>query len=144
MLHGGRTIPNSYFQSKEELETALLQNFNGNNSEAYDAFEEARQEFSEYLQRWQQTAGERPALAEVLDEKRRNYEQRVADFEFEVALAVLSTGEHGNIVTEYKKTHDDFETAELRCEEVRQPYEQSIQRRAKRLRIKAARVLAYG
>ena len=128
VLHGGRTIPNSYFQSKEELETALLQNFNGNNSKAYDAFEEARQEFSEFLQRWQQTAGERPALAEVLDEKRRNYEQRVADFEFEVALAVLSTGENGNIVSEYKKTHDDFETAELRCEEVRQPYEKAIQR----------------
>jgi preprotein translocase SecA subunit len=127
VLHGGRAIPNSYFSSKEELETALLKNFNGNKSETYDAFEDARQEFSEYLQRWQQTAGDRPALAEALDEKRRNYEQRVADLEFEVALAVLSTGEHGEIVTEYKKTHDDFEAAELRCEEVRQPYERSIE-----------------
>ena len=127
VLHGGRAIPNSYFQSKEELETALLQNFNGNESEAYNAFEDARQEFSEYLQRWQQTAGERPALAEALDEKRRNYEQRVADFEFEVALAVLSEGEHGEIVNEYKRTYEDFETAELRCDEVRQPYEQAIQ-----------------
>jgi hypothetical protein len=128
VLHGGRGISNSYFQCKEALESALLQSFNGNDSEAYDAFEEARQEFTEYLQRWQQTAGERPALSEALDEKRRNYEQRVADFEFEVALAVLSLGEHGNIVTEYKKTYEDFETAELRCEEVRRPYEQAIER----------------
>ena len=115
------------FNRKKSWKPLFCKTLNGNNSEAYEAFEEARQEFSEFLQRWQQTAGERPALAEVLDEKRRNYEQRIADFEFEVALAVLSTGEHGNIVTEYKKTHDDFETAGLRCEEVRQPYEQAIQ-----------------
>jgi hypothetical protein len=127
VLHGGRAIPNSYLTSKEGLETALLQNSNGKKSEAYEAFEEARQEFSEYIQRWQQTAGERPILAEALDEKRRNYEQRVADFEFEVALTVLSTGEHGEVVTEFKKTYDDFEAAELRCEEVRQPYERSIE-----------------
>ena len=127
VLHGGRAIPNSYFASKEELEAALLQSSNGKKSEAYEAFEEARQEFSEYAQRWQQTASERPTLAEALDEKRRNYEQRVNDFEFEVALTVLSTGEHDELVTEYKKTYDDFEAAELRCEEVRKPYEQAIE-----------------
>ncbi|MEX0802801.1 MAG: preprotein translocase subunit SecA [Candidatus Binatia bacterium] len=127
VLHDARPIPNSYLASKEELEAALLQLSNGKVSEAYEAFDEARQEFSDHVQRWQERAGERPELAESLDEIRRNYEQRVNDFEFEVALAVLSVGQDSDLVVEYTQTHEVFESAELRCEEVRRPYEEAIQ-----------------
>ena len=127
VLHAARPIPPGYLDSKEELETALLQQANGKKSEACEAFDEARQEFSDYVQRWQERPAERSALAEVLDEKRRNYEQRVNDFEFEVALAALSSGEHADLITEYINTHAAFEAAELRCEEVRAPYEEAIQ-----------------
>lgn len=127
VLHDARPIPNSYLASKEELEAVLLQSSNGKVSEAYEAFDEARQEFSDHVQRWQEHAGERPELAESLDEIRRNYEQRVNDFEFEVALAVLSVGQDSDLVVEYAQTHKAFESAELRCEEVRRPYEEAIQ-----------------
>ena len=127
VLHDARPIPNSYLASKEELEAALLQPSNGKVSDAYEAFDEARQEFSDHVQRWQERAGERPELAESLDEIRRNYEQRVNDFEFEVALAVLSEGQDNDLVVEYTQTHEAFESAELRCDEVRRPYEEAIQ-----------------
>ena len=57
VLHGGRTIPNSYFNLKKSWRPLFCKTSNGNNSEAYEAFEEARQEFSEYLQRWQKSRG---------------------------------------------------------------------------------------
>ena len=38
-------------------------------------FQEAREGFSEALERWQQNSGERETLIEPLDEKRRVYEQ---------------------------------------------------------------------
>src|SRR5262249_27835043 len=84
-------------------------------------------DFTECINRWQQKNGERQELLETLDEKRRNYEQRANDFEFDRALLVLGRGDHAELVTEYGKIHQAFEDAEARCEEIRQPYEQAIQ-----------------
>ena len=52
-----------------------------------DEFQEARDGFSETLERWQQNSGERETLIEALDEKRRVYEQYLIDLEFENARA---------------------------------------------------------
>jgi preprotein translocase SecA subunit len=126
-LHGMRPIPESYLQSKQELEAALLQARDGENGDSNEAFEEARQDFNECLKRWQQKNGEREELLEPLDEKRRNYEQRVNDFEFDRALLTLGRGDQAELVAEYDKVYRAFEEAEARCEEIRQPYERAIQ-----------------
>ena len=65
-------------------------------------------------------------MLEALDEKRRNYEQRINEFEFNQALLAL-TQERARLVSEYGEAHEAFEEAEARCEEIRQPYEQAIQ-----------------
>ena len=57
-------------------------------------FDEAREGFSEALERWQQNSGERETLIEALDEKRRVYEQYLIDLEFENARAALADGDH--------------------------------------------------
>jgi preprotein translocase SecA subunit len=126
-LHGLRSIPDSYLQAKLELEASLLQAPDGNGEDTNEAFDDARQDFSECLNRWQQKNGERQELLEMLDEKRRNYEQRANDFEFDRALLTLGRGEHASLVGEYRNVYRAFEEAEARCEEIRQPYERAIQ-----------------
>jgi preprotein translocase subunit SecA len=126
-LHGLRPIPESYLQAKLDLEASLLQPGDGESGDSFGAFEEARLDFSECINRWQQKNGERQQLLEALDEKRRNYEQRINEFEFNQALLALTQDEHARLVSEYGKAHDAFEEAEARCEEIRQPYEQAIQ-----------------
>jgi len=64
---------------------------------------------------------------EVLDEKRRLYEQCLIDLEFETARAVLSRGESAAVVNEYEQVYQAYQEAEERCEEIRVPYEQAIQ-----------------
>jgi len=125
-LHELRTIPERYLQVKENLETSLLKEGNTEEPEARRAFEEAREAFSSTLERWGQVDGERRELMEALDEKRRNYEQRVNDYEFAVTSAVLSRGEHASMVAEYEEARRAYEEAEAHCEEVRVPYEEAI------------------
>ena len=126
-LHGMRPIPESYLQAKQDLEASLLQARDGDSGDTNETFEEARQDFSDCINRWQQKNGERQELLETLDEKRRNYEQRANDFEFDRALLVLGQGDYASLVDEYGKVHRAFEEAEARCEEIRQPYEIAIQ-----------------
>ena len=72
-----RPIPEGYLRAKEGLETAVLDGSGGTAPEiAGMRFQEAREGFSEALERWQQNSGERETLIEALDEKRRVYEQR--------------------------------------------------------------------
>jgi preprotein translocase SecA subunit len=125
-LHGLRPIPESYLQAKLDLEASLLQPGHGGSGDSFGAFEEARLDFSECINRWQQKNGERQELLEALDEKRRNYEQRINEFEFNQAILAL-TQERAQLVSEYGEAHEAFEEAEARCEEIRQPYEQAIQ-----------------
>jgi preprotein translocase SecA subunit len=125
-LHGLRPIPESYLQAKLDLEASLLQPSKGEGGDSLEAFEEARLDFTECINRWQQKNGERQELLEALDEKRRNYEQRINEFEFNQALLAL-TQERARLVSEYSEVYEAFEEAEARCEEIRQPYEQAIQ-----------------
>ena len=125
-LHNMRPIPEGYLRSREALETAVLSGSNGSNPDASSEFDEARDEFIAALERWQQNTGERETLIEALDEKRRVYEQRLIDLEFENARTALADGEHATVITEYDQAHRAFEEAEARCEEIRLPYEESI------------------
>ncbi len=125
-LHGGRAISEGYLRSKDEFERALLDGRAGADTDLDEAFEEARRDFSESIDRWQQNNGERGALIEALDEKRRNYEQRILDLEFQKALASLAQGEQAALAQEYEAAHRAFEEAERRCEEIRGPFEQAI------------------
>jgi preprotein translocase subunit SecA len=127
-LHGMRPVPGSYLKAKEEFESALLGSQNGTETDLAEAFEEARREFTDTLDRWQQKNGDREALVEALDERRRNYEQRVLDLEFERSLDVLgNSNEYAGVVKEYETVRQAFEDAEARCEEIRVPYEEAIQ-----------------
>ena len=125
-LHHRRPIPDAYLRAKEVFETAVNAR-NGGAPEIYQEFEQAKRDFTEALERWQQNGGERETLMEVLDERRRLYEQRLIDLEFENALAALAGGEHAAVVAEYEQAHSAFEQAEADCEKIRLPYEQSIQ-----------------
>ncbi|MGB7948003.1 MAG: preprotein translocase subunit SecA, partial [Candidatus Binatia bacterium] len=126
-LHGMRPIPESYLQGKQDIEIALQQTAGGDDGNLSETFEEARLDFGECINRWQQKNGERQELLETLDEKRRNYEQRINDLEFDRALVALAHEEYAPLVSEYDKVRQDFEEAEARCEEIRQPYEAAIQ-----------------
>jgi preprotein translocase SecA subunit len=126
-LHGMRPIPSGYLKAKEEFESALLASNNGTDTDLAAAFEEARRDFSDTLDRWQQKNGDREALVEALDERRRNYEQRLLDLEFQRSLDVLGEGEYIAVVRDYETVRQAFEDAEARCEEVRAPYEAAIQ-----------------
>src|ERR671923_303648 len=126
-LHNMRPIPETYLKAKEAFEIAILNARNGGPRNAPEDFEEARQDFSAALERWQQNSGEREALMEALDERRRLYEQHLIDLEFENARAVLTNGQHAGVVTEYDKAHRAFEEAEVNCEQIRIPYEQAIE-----------------
>jgi preprotein translocase subunit SecA len=126
-LHGMRPIPDGYLRAKEALESAL-ENSGGSLDAGSDAsFEDARAEFDAFIARWQQKNGDREGMVEALDDKRRNYEQRILDLEFERAVAILTEDEHADLVREYHAVHQAFEEAEARCEEVRRPYEEAVQ-----------------
>jgi preprotein translocase SecA subunit len=122
-LHGMRQIPGGYLKAKEEFEASLV----GMNKNGDDTFEEAREEFGDLIERWQQKNGEREYLVEALDDKRRNYEQRLIDLEFEKALERLAAGEHAPLAQEFETMRLAFEEAETRCEEIREPYEAAVQ-----------------
>jgi preprotein translocase SecA subunit len=127
-LHGMRPIPGNYLRAKEAFEAALFASGNGAATDLDEPFDEAQRDFSDCLDRWQQTNGDREALVEALDERRRNYEQKVLDLEFEKSLAALARSEHAGLVQEYGSVHQAFEEAEARCEEIRGPYEEAIQK----------------
>jgi hypothetical protein len=117
-------IPGGYLRAKEEFEGSLLESNGGDED---DDFEDARQKFGELIDRWQKKNGERHDLVEALDDQRRNYEQRLIDLEFERTLEQLAKGEHAPLAREYETVHRAFEEAELRCDEVREPYEAAVQ-----------------
>jgi len=125
-LHELRNIPEGYLRAKESLESSLAEAGRSDQAEVLQAFEEARAAFGEYLTRWQEGDGKRQELMEALDEKRRNYEQRINDYEFAVTNALLSQGDQAQIVAEYQEAYKAFEEAEARCEELRRPYEETI------------------
>src|SRR5581483_8741875 len=87
-LHGLGGIPDRYLRVKETLESLLTESGDGVSPEAKESFEEARAEFDRSLARWQEGNGRRKEIMEALDETRRNYEQRVNDYEFAVGKAV--------------------------------------------------------
>jgi preprotein translocase subunit SecA len=124
-LHNLRPIPEGYLKAKDALETAILTSRNGDAAPA--DFDDAKLDFATALARWQENTAEREGLIEALDERRRVYEQRLIDLEFDNARAVLAVGENSAIVSEYESTYRAFEEAEKRCEEIRLPYEQAIQ-----------------
>ena len=122
-VHGMRQIPGGYLRAKEEFESVLLAN--GSNG-VDEIFEEVRQEFSESIERWQEKNGDRQYMVEALDDRRRTYEQRLIDLEFERTLELLAGGEYAPLAQEYETVHRAFEEAEARCEEIRQPYESAV------------------
>ena len=71
-LHDLRSIPEDYLRIKENLETSLLAVEDARAPEARRALDQAREAFSECLERWQQGDGARRELMELLDERRRN------------------------------------------------------------------------
>jgi preprotein translocase SecA subunit len=124
-LHNLRPVPDGYLKAKDTFEAAILNSQNGGLSS--DEFTEARLEFAAALGRWQESPGEREGWIEALDERRRLYEQRLIDLEFEQARAILREGEHATKIFEYEQAHRAFEDAETRHDEIRQPYEQAVQ-----------------
>jgi preprotein translocase SecA subunit len=126
-LHGMRQIPAGYLKAKEEFEASLMESHHEEEKNVDADFESARQDFAETIDRWQQKNGDRVALVEALDEKRRAFEQRLLDLEFERTLAVLAQGEDAALVREYEVERQAFEDAEAHCEEIRRPYEEAVQ-----------------
>jgi preprotein translocase SecA subunit len=124
-LHNLRPIPDSYLKAKDALETAIANARNGDSPPA--GFDEAKNDFTAALERWQENRGERDGLIEAIDERRRLYEQRLIDLEFERARLLLAQGEHAATVSEYESAYRAFEEAEARHEEIRLPYEQAVQ-----------------
>jgi preprotein translocase subunit SecA len=124
-LHNLRPIPDSYLRAKDAFETAIVNARNGD-SPPVD-FDEAKIDFTAALERWQENRGERDGLIEAIDERRRLYEQRLIDLEFEHARLLLAQGEHAATVSEYESAYRAFEEAEARHEEIRLPYEQTVQ-----------------
>ena len=124
-LHNLRPIPDGYLKAKDSFESAITSARNGDSPPA--DFDEAKIDFTAALERWQENGAERGALIEALDERRRLYEQRLIDLEFEQARALLAQGEFAATVNEYESAHRAFEEAEQRHEEIRLPYEQAVQ-----------------
>ena len=125
-LHELRGIPESYLKAKENFETPLLEAGDASAPEARAALEEARSAFADSLKQWQQEDGTRQTLIDAMDETRRNYEQRLNDYEFAVSNALLARGEQASLVAEYEEARRAFEEAEARCEELRHPYEAAL------------------
>ena len=111
---------------KTSLEKSILESGGADNSKARHGFEEALTDLSNYLERWQDSDGERQNLIEIVDEKRRTYEELLDQYEFSVAKTILSAGEHAALVKEYDEARLAFDQAEISCEEVRGPYEEAI------------------
>jgi len=124
-LHNLRPIPDSYLKAKDVFETAIVNARNGDSPPA--GFDEAKNDFTAAIERWQENRGERDGLIEALDERRRLYEQRLIDLEFEHARLLLAQSEHAETVSEYESAYRAFEEAEARHEEIRLPYEQTVQ-----------------
>jgi preprotein translocase SecA subunit len=122
-LHGMRQIPPAYLKVKDEFEELLLEENGAGDAE----FRDARDRFAELIEHWQQKNGGREQLVEALDDQRRNYEQHLLDLEFIKTLERLAAGEHAALAQEYEAVHRDFEEAEARCEEIREPYEAAVQ-----------------
>jgi preprotein translocase subunit SecA len=125
-LHDLRSIPDRYLKVKDQLERSVLKTGDAADPNALHAFEDASANFTSLISRWQQGDGNRRDLMEALDETRRNYEQRLADYEFAVTKALLVKGEHAATVSEYDEARHDFEEAENRCEEIRVPFEEAV------------------
>lgn len=125
-LHNLRPIPESYLKAKDVFEAVLMDGRNGDTPSA--EFSEAQVDFTGALERWQDHSDERGDLIEALDERRRLYEQRLIDLEFEDARTILAQGEHTALVADYENAHRAFEEAETHCEEIRIPYEQTVQK----------------
>jgi hypothetical protein len=100
-LHGMRPIPDGYLRAKQEFEKFLLDAENAGDG-LIEEFAEARRDFDDSIAQWQQKNGDRSAFVDVLDEKRRNYEQRAIDLEFEKARATLAQGEHAELINEFR------------------------------------------
>ena len=124
-LHNLRPIPDGYLKAKEAFERAIMNARNGDVPPS--DFDEAKADFTGALTRWQENSGERGGLIEALDERRRLYEQRLIDLEFEHARDFLAQGEGAAMVAEYESAHRAFEEAETRHEEIRLPFEQAVQ-----------------
>lgn len=124
-FHNLRDVPERYLRAKENLEASLLAAGNSAESTPRERFEEARQAFGEALKQWQEADGGRGDLVEMVDEKRRNYEQRLDDYGFAVTKAVLAHGEEAPLVAEYEEVRQAFEAAETRCEDLLRPYEEA-------------------
>jgi preprotein translocase SecA subunit len=123
-LQGMRQIPGGYLKAKDEIEGLLSADGGAASDETFD---QVRREFSEAIERWQEKNGDRQHLVEFLDDRRRNYEQRLIDLEFEKTLEYLAGGEHASLAEEYETVHREFEEAEVRCEEIRRPFEAAIE-----------------
>jgi preprotein translocase SecA subunit len=125
-LHDLRNIPEDYLRAKETLETSLMAVEDARLPEARRALDQARQAFGECLERWQKGDGARRELMELLDERRRNYEQQINDYEFTVTNVILSRGEQAGMVEDYEEARKAFDEAEARCEALRGPYEEAL------------------
>ena len=125
-LHNLRSIPDRYLETKNTLESSVLELSGGDGSDVRLAFEEAREAFTVHLEQWQRSDGGRDELLEVVDEKRRTYEEQLDAYEFVVTKSVLSQGEHAQLVADYDGARRAFEEAEARCEEAHQPYEEAV------------------
>ncbi|MFB3060607.1 MAG: preprotein translocase subunit SecA [Candidatus Binatia bacterium] len=125
-LHTLGGIPERYMEVKTNLETSILESGGTNTSKVRQGFEEARGDLSKYLEQWQDSDGERQNLVEVVDEKRRTFEELLDEYEFSVAKTILSEGEHAALVKEYEEARQAFDQAEVHCEEVRGPYEEAV------------------
>ncbi|MDP6558709.1 MAG: preprotein translocase subunit SecA [Candidatus Binatia bacterium] len=135
-LHNLQNIPERYLQAKESLEASFSEAESQDKSKIRRAFEQARRSFTEYLDRWQDADGERENLIEAMDEKRRNYDQQLDEYEFMIATSLLSRGEHAALVEEWEEVRRAFEEAEVRCEEVRSPYEEAVREAQKKYEAK--------
>jgi len=125
-LHTLGGIPERYMEVKTNLETSVLESGGTDTSKVRHGFEEAREDLSKYLEQWQDSDGGRQNLMEVVDEKRRTFEELLDEYEFSVAKMILSEGEHTALVKEYEEARQAFDQAEVCCEEVRGPYEEAV------------------
>ena len=127
-LHNQRPIPESYLNAQGEFRSGGSRSRRGSwDWGSRSILPGIRQDFAVTLDRWLAKHGERPLLMEALDEKRRLYEQRLIDLEFDTARAVIANGEARLDCERIRRCFHAFEVAEERCEEIRGPYEQSIQ-----------------
>src|SRR5207249_2399754 len=79
-LHGMRPIPGGYLKAKEEFENSLLASSNGTETDFDEAFDEARRDFSDTLDRWQQKDGDREQLVKAPDENRQRFDEILSKY----------------------------------------------------------------